>query len=707
MGFARRTTVAAVAALALVLAGCGSGARDAGVSGSGAPQSTSVAPRSTDLVPSGWTLFGVPRAEQSYPEWTRFRMVADGAGLIWLLGPWQLIRLDPRTGDATTWDAADDLQFASTSMKLAPAAGPGVWLMDGARVRLFDGERFTVDLDVPADVLNVPGGPESDGWVTDVVQVGTEVWVSVVDTSDVDDGQGVCCFPHPGSGGRVARYAEGTWASMSDVQDNIGGYLAVDRDGAVWAGGVILPSSSGDLKPGDVRRWDGQAWVFAGGPAEAAPTEAGEVTADPTGGVWFVSGADGLRRFDGTTWTVPVSDFYTLMNGYWTPGGQTLAVSSDGSAWVAAGDGLARVTADGSTRIFGPNDGLEGVGGLAVGAGDSIVISHGTTVQRLEGDRFQRIWQGQPSTGWGEGYGVSAEELWVEAQNTWFRLRDGVWDELGAGSYCPSAVATDGALWTTTEDAPVDYPGGGQLARISRDGYRPVGDQPVACGYGASLSAGPDGSVWVLQDGDVVQYWPDGRHQSIGRPRSVDPPPDPDEWGSESAEKICLHGVDPAGSVWVSEWSEADDEECTAGTWHRWDGQRWSAADEPDPFTSAQEHVISGEGTGWVLRGVGGYPVTGTEIARYSNGDILPIATSPRMGSLRAVSGGRACVFEYGHRDSIDALAIVCYDPDGEIARYDVGGRVSSDSQYGVSQDGAIWLLGPQVARLAEQLPGR
>lgn len=648
-------------------------------------------------------MFGVPRAEQFYPEWTRFRMVADGQGLVWLLGPWQLIRLDPRTGDATAWDAANGLQFASTKMRLASAAGSGVWLMDGARVRLFDGERFAVDLEVPADVLNVPGGPESDGWVTDVVQVGSKVWVSVVDTADVDDGQGGCCFPHPGSGGRVARYSEGSWATMSDVEDYVGGYLAVGRDGAVWAGGVILASSSGDRVAGTVRRWDGQAWSLPGTDGPHAPTAAGDVAADPTGGVWFVSGADGLRHFDGTAWTAPVPELNSDLNWWWLPEGGALAVSSDGSAWVGGGEVLAKVSHDGGTAVYGRDSGFEVVSGLAVGAQDTITILDVPMVRRFDGEQFQQIWQVPPSTGWGEDYGVSAEELWVEAQNSWFRLRDGAWDELGAGSYCPSAVATDGALWTTTDDASVEYPGGGQLARISSDGYRAVGDHPVACGYGASLSAGPDGSVWVLQDGDVVQYWPDGRHQSIGRPHSVDPPPDPDEWGSESAEQVCLHGVDPAGSVWVSEWSEADDEECTAGTWHRWDGQRWSAADEPDPFTSAQEHAVSGEGIGWVLRGVGGYPVTGTEIARYSNGDIVPIATSPRIASLQAVSGGRACVFEYGEVSSIDALAIVCFDADGEFVRFDVAGRGAR--QYSVAPDGSVWLLGPQVARLAERLP--
>ncbi len=703
MSVGLRAAVAVVGAVALVLGGCGSGAGEAGGSGSRAPAPVApVGARATELSPPGWTLFGVPRAEQFFPEWTRFRMVADGEGQVWLLGPWQLIRLDPQSGSANTWDAADDLQFASTTMKLAPTVGAGVWLMDGGRVRLFDGERFAVDLEVPADVLNVPGGPDSDGWVTDVVQVGSEVWVSVVDTADVEDGQGGCCFPHPGSGGRVARYSAGTWTVMSEPEDNIGGYLAVDRDGAVWAGGVILPSSSGDVKPGSVRRWDGQAWVFPGSSAVDVPTEAGEVAAAPAGGVWFVSGADGLRRFDGTTWTAPVSDFYTLMNGFWTPGGQTLVVSSDGSAWVAAGDGLARITAEGDARIFGPGDGVEGVGGLAVGSGNSIVISQGATVLRLDGDRFEQVWQGSPSTGWGEGYGVSSDEVWVQAQQMWFRLRDGTWDELGPGSYCPSARAIDGSVWTTTVDAAVDYPGGGQLARISADGYRPIGETPVSCGYGAALSAGPDGSVWVLQGGDVVRYWPDGRRESIGRPKSVDPMTEElEEYGAEYADKVCLHGVDPTGMVWVSEFSGEDDEECTAGTWHRWDGERWNASDEPDPFTSAMEQVVSGDGIGWALVDSG--------ITRYAGGQLVSFATRPNLDSLTAVSGGRACAFEYDPdstgEDSIEPSAIVCYDADGEFARYDVAGLVDYDSQYSVAPDGSVWLLGPQVARLAEKLP--
>ena len=260
---------------------------------------------------------------------------------------------------------------------------------------------------------------------------------------------------------------------------------------------------------------------------------------------------------------------------------------------------MAKVARDGGTVIYGRDSGLESVAGLAVGAGDAVVISDVPRVRRLDGDQFQEIWAGLNGAGIGAVHAVSADEVWVNAQDTWFQLRDGAWNELGAGSgWCAPVLATDGALWTTSA---TDETGGGQLARISTDGYQVIGDRAPACGYGASQSPGPDGSVWVLQDDDVVRYWPDGRHENVGRPVGVDPPIGDRGYGSAFEDRVCLHGVDPVGGVWVSEVSYVDDEECTAGTWHRWDGQRWSPADSPDPFF-AQEHVVAGDGIGWLLR---------------------------------------------------------------------------------------------------------
>jgi len=72
---------------------------------------------------------------------------------------------------------------------------------------------------------------------------------------------------------------------------------------------VVQSAWSGNWTAGTARRWDGQAWSLPRAESPNAPTEAGDVAAGRADGVWFISGADGLRRFDGTAWTAPVPDF--------------------------------------------------------------------------------------------------------------------------------------------------------------------------------------------------------------------------------------------------------------------------------------------------------------------------------------------------------------------------------------------------------------
>lgn len=57
--------------------------------------------------------------------------------------------------------------------------------------------------------------------------------------------------------------------------------------------------------------------------------------------------------------------------------------------------------------------------------------------------------------------------------------------------------------------------------------------------------------------------------------------------------------------------------------------------------------------------------------------------------------------------DSIDSIA--CFGIRGEVARYDVSGLGIpwGSSGFSVAPDGAIWVLGPQVARLATALPSQ
>lgn len=128
--------------------------------------------------------------------------------------------------------------------------------------------------------------------------------------------------------------------------------------------------------------------------------------------MWFISGADGLRRFDGTDWSAPAAILNSDLN--WRPGTGALAVSSDGSAWLVGNEALVKVTRAGGTEIYGRDSGFASVAGLAVGAGDAVVISDVPRVRRLDGERFEEIWADLNGAGIGAVHAVSADETWIQ-----------------------------------------------------------------------------------------------------------------------------------------------------------------------------------------------------------------------------------------------------------------------------------------------------
>ena len=55
------------------------------------------------------------------------------------------------------------------------------------------------------------------------------------------------------------------------------------------------------------------------------------------------------------------------------------------------------------------------------------------------------------------------------------------------------------------------------------------------------------------------------------------------------------------------------------------------------------------------------------------------------------------------YRQASFSDAIICYDANGEFARFDLQGM--GVSAFSVAPDGTIWVLGSQIARIAERLP--
>jgi hypothetical protein len=288
------TLILGLTAAALLAAGCAAPGGETN-GWAGAP--------TAELASTGMLLTGSTDAN----DWG-WGVVADGTGAVWTRGPWRLTRVNPATGTATTWDAADDLAFAS-GWDLVGSSGAGVWIKDQNRVRLFDGTRFAADLAVPAELLHFFDGPEAYGLLRDVAEVGPGVlWVALEGgaPSSGDD------QPAPPVAGRVARYAEGQWSTVSDFEAQVPDSIVVDADGVPW---VALRASQGSPQADSaagVKRWDGTAWVA---PAPDDPDypkgSVCMIAAAPDGGVYVLKpGQDrtSLMRFDGTSWSTVAVD---------------------------------------------------------------------------------------------------------------------------------------------------------------------------------------------------------------------------------------------------------------------------------------------------------------------------------------------------------------------------------------------------------------
>ena len=663
--WSRMPTVAVGAAvLALALFGC--------TSQEAPPQQTpsgwAGAP-SAGLSPSGMALAG----DGSSSAWASGRIVVDGTGMAWVDGPWSLTRVDPATGTGMTFDVEDDSAFGYAGLT-DPSAGPGAWLVGLDRAQLFDGQRFAADLELPADVVRADADEATSVVIVDGLEVGSELWLSILYIRTGADGQ---------QSGRVVRWSGGTWSPMSERRDGVGGSLAVDRDGAVWAAGFDGPF---DGATSSVRRWDGEAWVIPAADDPQLPGAGGVVVADPTEGVWILS-REGqsavLSRFDGAGWDQVSPDVRehvgARVTGLSDGGADGLAAAPGGAAWATGSDGAALFDPDGTVRTFGADQGVEVAEGgtpldVAV-AGDDVLLRGGPTVLRLEGSGFEPLWRAATdgSVHMRGLAAVSADEVWNRIavstaaggnrESRWARFSGGAWNPVGprVTGMGSSAVASDGALWATTAEGLVRY--SGQDWEVIAPDVRQATSRRESI-----VVAGADGSAWASVDGDVVGFRPDGTRTTIGRPE-----------GMESAVPRAA-GAD--GTVWTSE----------AGTsaLSRWDG-RWSAVELPDADASVYDMVVTADGALWAQLQL----PSGGLLGRYDQG-VWTTPASGAGGSLVAAPHDAVCV-PINPRGGID-----CYDADGLVGTIPFDGFFD---EFDIAADGATWVNGQLIVRLAGTAP--
>jgi hypothetical protein len=642
----------------------------------------------TALRPSGIQLVGGSGSEG---------VVADGTGDIWVDGAWQVTRVDPVTGRSDEWDAADDVAFALVE-RLAPAEGAGVWLVEHHRARLFDGNRFLLDLEVPPEY-------RGDASVDAFVQRGDEVWI--------------------GSRSGAARWSGGSWSlvGLGELASVVS--LAVASDGSVWAAGDLIAAGG---RRSTVVRFDGTRWAAPG--AGPQPTAVLELATDPTGGVVARRRAPGaaVYRFEAGRWTDLTPGLAATQVGHLAE--QSLALGRDGRVWVAGRGGVATrlplsswrtVAGDGWT--IGMQEGTEPVGLAVVDGVPFVADSRGLV--RLAGPAAQRVWQDPGLRGTGaladrmpEGAalaGVSHEEAWIQPFS-WFvspttRLRLGAWSEVpppddawwnGVLGGVP-VVASDGAVWAIGGTGLVRREGAGTDWQVVLEDVTPgraADSTPV-------LLAGAGGSVWLQEVGS-------GDWSGWGRLRAVRPDgttiavpaPGPGLMGgrdAQGADRAAL-AAGPDGSLWAVV-TVRPSSGAIVPVVLRWRAGRWQRVTEvPGRSGWVDSSIVTGSGALWVsVPGPQGLPA---RIARFADGlwsDIAVGLSEPRaLGEEVCGLAGQPAWpgFWLGSGDaSRGGREVLCVGGDPLTLRRLVAPPVRA---MDVAPDGTVWLLGEQLARVSD-----
>ncbi len=403
----------------------------------------------------------------------------------------------------------------------------------------------------------------------------------------------------------------------------------------------------------------------------------------------------------------------------WSPGSSgmrtgeldrdAVAVAPDGRIWVAGSIGVA-VWGPGDTwQVVVPPGWLDGsssprpLTGLAYTRG-ALLTADASGILRQEGNAFERLWR-DPALPRGDladdglpGIALvaaSTNEVWADLRppGIWLprvvRYADGAWstsdppltafgDEGLAGV---PVLATDGAIWQVTAEG---------LARFDGDSWAIVDPELVGAGlHEDGAAAGPGGSLWLLPSdpaAPLVEVGPSGLRREIALPRgsrgspvqAVAPAVDAGAW-------VILRRV---GAAW-------------------WDGSRWArAVPLPSGYARADEAVIGGDRALWVslrARDPGaGSAVARLDARRWQTFDLQVHGIQRSAGGVCGVLGARPASGSIVR--PAEAAEVVCLDGAGhqELTRIPVPGRTAA-----VARDGAVWVLGDQLARMPDPVGRR
>jgi hypothetical protein len=313
--------------------------------------------------------------------------------------------------------------------------------------------------------------------------------------------------------------------------------------------------------------------------------------------------------------------------------------------------------------------------------GGEVLVTDPAGVLRLQGRRFVPLWSDPAIAAIGSAgclHAVSRAQVWVSAlpspssrsSKSWqdqslARFIDGSW-ELGqpAVTFCQGlAVGPEGAVWAITPKGLIRFDGK-RWTRV---------DGSIRSG---PLAVGPDGVAWAMAGTRLVRFDPDGTRTVIGRtPLTV------------RRDSLLLSSAQP-GDVWVGTNAMESQPQAArwSGRWTRIPGEAWTlqirAATDGSLWAEASDN-----NDGWLIRYAGG---------RWSE---VPDSRGRGIGgSLVSSPTGGICAKS---SDNTGGDAMNCYDAGGLTATVALP---AMSAEVSIGSDGAVWVLGDQVARLPDHV---
>jgi hypothetical protein len=501
--------------------------------------------------------------------------------------------------------------------------------------------------------------------------------------------------------GGLYRRRDGSWTVVPGQREGVSAAAIVfDSRGDAWVPGLEYPGPTAQ----GLARYDGSTWTTF--TTDAAGTPLPEVTSlapDSSGGIWAGT-MQGLLHLDGSTWTnVAAGDLGAA--GTWTP-----VVGKAGDVWAVTAytDGpvhVARLSGGVWTR-WGPEAGLPGPDATGASVGSIAVTQAGPFVSvpsaayRLVGDRWEQEWKDPagepllvralvPAAGveaWGLTGGSSDGRL---TPQLWHRAPGGVSLEPlpdGATQVNGLALARDGTPWMATDAG---------VAVRSDERWTIVDPRPAV-----GITIAPDGTAWAMGSDSSLRTVRRGNAGWEGG----DVPGSASTGGSVRATWGFgpVLAIDGSGHPWTDGGLFAYSH---APGLRRFDGQRWEPM-LPNGTTSQTvfEYVAAGpDGSVWVtIDGTGSTSgcctpaEPATQVARFDGSRWTVWGTAD---GLPADNSGRSLAITTDGTAWLSTTAGL-YRFDGRTWRLALGDH----SFYTIvaAPDGALWTTGGPMLRIAD-----